>query len=119
MNHDSQARSANPTAPYRTIRAALLVGMSLSLLTMAAGMLLAVAKSEYSLPHFSLSAMGSGLARLEAGAMIDLGALLLIATPMLGVLAALLGFIRGRDRAAFTALLVLIALASSFLLSHR
>lgn len=89
------------------------VALGLALLCLGAGL-------AHGLPAdglvVSLRALPGALARLDAAALASAGVLLLVAAPITRVVGLLVGFWHDRDRAAFAAALVTLAmLALTFL----
>ena len=119
MTHpDTQPNDGNG-APDLAIRAALMIGMAISLLAMAAGLLLALATGAYASHHTSLRSLIQSAIKLNPGAVIELGVLALIATPVAGIVAAITHFLGKRNRDAATAFVVLAMLVVSFALAQR
>jgi len=99
----------------RWIRAVLVWGMILSVTVMVLGLLMyAASPTGHQEVPLSLPEIVSGIAQGNPIAVIDLGILLLIATPLTRVLTALAVFIADRDRrfvAVSLLVLAVIALA--------
>jgi uncharacterized membrane protein len=94
----------------------LLVGLSLAILLMVAGAVLAGAGVDTPVGHeSSISDLPRALAGLEPGSFFDLGLLVLLATPIVRMVALLVGFARQRAwlfSGISLAVLVLLALSA-------
>ena len=93
----------------RYIRAVLLGGMILSVGVMVVGLLMfAVSGGDWEEVTLSLDGIIKGIAQGNPVAVIDLGILLLIATPLMRVIVALMAFAAEREtRFVIVALIVL------------
>lgn len=93
----------------------LLVGLSLAVLLMLAGVVLAAVDVDREVGHVSsISDWPRAVAGLEPAGFLDLGLLVLLATPVARVLGLLVGFTRRRARFfSAVSLVVLIILALS------
>jgi len=102
--------------PRALVRGVLVVGTATSALCLAAGLLLELLGGTVAAEHSSSHPLASGLA--SPGALLQLGLLLLLATPSARVL--VLAFVYLRQRCyllAVTSILVLVALGVSVLLA--
>ena len=115
------ATSGNNTqhAAAAAIRVVLMIGMTLSLLTMVTGLLLAFGRGEYVYQRLPFKSLPPAVLDLNPNAVMDLGILLLIATPVVGVVTAVIGFWGKRKEDAMVGFLVLAVLAVSFILAMR
>lgn len=100
---------------YASVGYTLLGGLLTSIAVMIVGLLLSVA-SGGSVKHvLPLDGVASRLAHGDHRAILDIGILLLFATPLAGVLVALIGFLRLRDYVfASTTALLLVMLVIAF-----
>lgn len=99
----------------------LLVGLLMSIAVMALGLLVtAVQHGQNASRVLPLNQVLPQVAHGNGPALLDLGILLLFATPLIGVVVALTSFVRRRD-AAFVAVsgLLLVLLAAGFLVALR
>lgn len=99
----------------------LLLGLLVSIAVMGCGLLLVIINGEYSKSHvLGLDEIVPALRRGDAGGILDLGILLLFATPLLGVVAATVHFARQRD-VQFVVLttLLLLVLVIGFIIGLR
>lgn len=94
----------------------LLGGLLISVAVMAAGLVvLAVREGTGSAQVLPVDRVVPELMKGSASAPLDLGILFLFATPLVAVVAALLGFIRQHDRVfAAVAVLLLVIMAAGF-----
>ena len=106
-------------SPDSTIRIVLMIGMALSLLAMAAGLGLALGGSEHLGHHIPIKSLPHGLLEGDPTAVLEIGILLLIVTPIAGVAAAFISFLGKRNRDAVIAFLNLVTLVASFALAQR
>jgi uncharacterized membrane protein len=102
----------------RLISRVLQVGLLTGLTLLAAGVILNLVRSNVSTPHSaSFTDVAGQLARLEAGGFYDLGALVLLATPVAAI--AVLGFVFARRRqwlfAGISAAVILVLVLSGVL----
>lgn len=99
----------------------LLVGLSLAILLMLAGAVLAGTGTGTLIGHeSSISDLPRALAGLEPGGFFDLGLLVLLATPVARIVALLVGFARRRAWLfSGISLVVLVMLALSAFLGLR
>jgi uncharacterized membrane protein len=99
----------------------LLYGLLLSTAVMLFGFLFLSVKGESAPSHvLSLDKLPGSLSALDAGAILDLGILLLFATPLAGVVVALEEFLRVGDRAfALIAFVLLILLGAGFVIAFQ
>ena len=98
-----------------TLRLVLLSGMILSLSVMILGLLmLGLSRADWEETTLSLPQIVDGLGKGNPVAVLDLGILLLIATPLTRVIAAMVIFLmekEGRFAAVALAVLVVVAMA--------
>jgi len=99
----------------RLLSALLLVGLSLAIVLMVVGAGLAAAHADGGIGHAgSVSDIPRALAGLEPGGFVDLGLLVLLATPVARVLVLLIGFASRRAwlfSAISLAVLAIVALS--------
>lgn len=97
-------------AIYSRVGWTLLSGLLLSIAVMIVGLVLSAISGDNSSHVLPLDQVVPHLARGNAPAILDLGILLLFATPLAGVAVALLGFLRVRDYlfASITGLLLIM-----------
>lgn len=105
------------TRVNRWIRFVLMAGMALSVITLVIGLALyALDPGASEEVDLSLGDIASGVARGDPIAVIDLGIVFLIATPLTRVVAALLVFAADREpRYIIVSLIVLALIAASIL----
>ncbi len=98
-----------------TVSRVLKVGTYAGIALIAVGVLLMVVDGRSPLdvaPSLDLGRLPADLAALHASAFLWLGVLLVLATPPARVLAALIGYLRGREREmAIVASLILVVIA--------
>jgi uncharacterized membrane protein len=94
----------------RIVGRILQAGLLLSMSVMAAGLLLTASRGGTTLTVLPLDGIVAHLIKGESAAVLDAGILLLFATPLFGVLAALVSFSLRRDRQFVTVAAVLIGL---------
>jgi len=113
-----------PNEAYVRMTFVLRVGLGVSLAVLAGGLVAylvmnpgsssgAVLSGNPILSYLSLSGLGSGLAAGSVGAVLTLGLIVLVATPMIRVVSGLYYFGKGRERAMTyitSAVLVLLLL---------
>jgi len=109
----------NNHTPAAAIRVVLLIGMMLSLLTMTTGLLLAFGRGDRAFHRLPIKSLLPAVLELNSNAVMDLGILLLIATPVAGVVIAIIGALVKRNKDAVVGFLVLAILAVSFALARR
>ena len=107
------------SSPDSAIRIVQMIGMALSLLIVAVGLGLALGGSEHVGNHIPIRSLPHGVLEGDPIAVIDIGILLLIATPVAGVAAATITFLGKRNRDALIAFLNLVTLIVSFVLAQR
>ena len=107
------------SSPDSTIRIVLMIGMALSLLAMAAGLGLSLGGSEHLGNHIPIRSLPHGFLEGDPTAVLEIGILLLIVTPIVGVAAAFITFLGKRNRDAVIAFLNLVTLVVSFALAQR
>jgi uncharacterized membrane protein len=118
MADSSELTRDRPT--YTAVGWVLLGGLLLSIAVMVLGLILAAARGGSATTVFPLDQVLSQLSRGEAAAVLDLGILLLFATPLVGVLAALIRFAIEQDRQFMAiSLLLLCILAIGFAVALR
>jgi uncharacterized membrane protein len=95
----------------------LLAGLVLAVLLMLTGAVLAAAGTGAPVPHeSSISDLPRALAGLEPAGFFDLGLLVLLVTPVVRVVAYLIGFVRSRAWLfSGISVIVLVILALTFL----
>jgi len=99
----------------RVVHRVLGLGIVVSVVLLAAGLLLGVVRGQALQPRaLHVGDLLSGLASLEAAAYISLGVIVLIATPFVRVAGALVAFAHQRDRrfVAVTALVLAVMCVS-------
>lgn len=112
---DDTLDSAIDRQTYLRVGYALLAGLLLSVSVMVLGLVLTVARGGDTSTVLPLERVMPALGRGEAPAVLDLGILLLFATPLIGVFVACAEFLRQRDRTfAATTGLLLVMLVIAF-----
>lgn len=92
---------------YRSISWTMLGGLLLAVAVMIIGLIAAAVSGAHASTVLPLDRILAALGRGQANAILDLGILLLFATPLIGVLVALAGFLRERD-GTFTLITVVL-----------
>jgi uncharacterized membrane protein len=132
MNEGSTRRSPDgtspdpkPTADGRTpagldgvLARVVLAGLAVAVLLLVAGTVIAGARQDESVPReSSLRDIPRALAALEPGGFFDLGLVVLVAVPVLGVLVLGAGYARRREwpLAALSVFVAAVVLVSAFL----
>lgn len=106
----------NRAAPTHVIAQVLKFGSYGSTLLMAFGVILALVRGFHPV-HYDIGAMAAGLFRLDATAVMQAGIALLLLTPVMRVMVAIVSFTAERDwkYALISAAVMLIVLSSIFL----
>jgi len=113
--------TADDTRAYRAVARTMLVGLLASIAIMVIGLILATLHGKNAVAHvLPLDQVIPSLFHGKPEAVLDLGILLLFATPLVGVLVAWIEFIRQEDR-AFTVLtaVLLVLLGIGFAVALR
>ncbi|MDQ2742059.1 MAG: DUF1634 domain-containing protein [Chloroflexota bacterium] len=113
--------TADDTRAYRAVASTMLGGLLGSIAVMVIGLILATLHGKNAISHvLPLDQVIPSLFHGKPEAVLDLGILLLFATPLVGVVVAWVQFIRQEDR-AFTVLtaVLLLLLAIGFAVALR
>ena len=119
-SRNSRAGAGSEVSPHtdklnHVVSLLLIVGLTVALVLLASGAVLAAAGFGGSLPHStSVTYIPGGIAAFEPGALLELGLLILISTPAVRVVALFVAFLRRREWLfAGVSGIVLLVLASS------
>lgn len=118
VEHGNQLERDRPT--YNAVGWVLFAGLILSVAVMVIGLILAAAQGRSATSVYPLDQVLPHLAQGRPAAILDLGILLLFATPLAGVITACSRFALEHDRQfVFLSLLLLCILAIGFAVALR